>query len=138
MPTEVKRSRRRYLVAILVVILVGPPARLIPAEYLPSFYVNYVGDALWALMIFLLLGLFFVHARTRTLFIAALTITYGIEISELYQAEWINQLRSIKIIGLILGYTFLWSDLVAYTCGIVAGLLIEKYLLWREAAHPVT
>lgn len=136
MPTDLPRSRRRYLVAILVVVLIGLPARLIPAEYLPSFYVNYAGDALWALMIFLLLGVVFVRARTRTLFIAALVITCGIELSELYQADWINQLRSIKIIGLILGYTFLWSDLVAYTCGIVAGLLIEKYILLMNGKVP--
>ncbi len=134
MPTEVQRSRRRYIAAILVVILVGLPARLIPAQYLPDLYVSYAGDALWALMIFLLLGWCFPRARTRTLFIAALVITYGIEFSELYQADWINQLRSIKLFGLILGYTFLWSDLVAYTCGITAGLLIEKYVLWRKVA----
>ena len=64
-------------------------------------------------------------------FIVSLAITYAIEFSELYQADWINQLRSIKLIGLILGYTFLWSDLLMYTIGITVGALIEKFLLSR-------
>jgi hypothetical protein len=129
MPTNVKRSRRRYILAIVLMTILGLPARLIPQQYLPAFYVNYAGDALWALMIFLLLGLFFPRARTRTLLLIALAIAYGIEFSELYQAEWINNLRSIKIIGLILGYTFLWSDLVSYTAGILVGVLLEHYVL---------
>ena len=63
--------------------------------------------------------------------IVSLAITYAIEFSELYQADWINQLRSIKLIGLILGYTFLWSDLVMYTLGIAVGALLEHSVLRR-------
>ena len=69
-----------------------------------------------------------VNATTRRLFITAILITYVIEFSELYQADWINQVRSIKLIGLILGYTFLWTDLVAYTVGITIGVLIDRVL----------
>lgn len=47
-----------------------------------------------------------------------------------------NQLRSIKIVGLILGYTFLWTDLVAYTIGIAAGAVGEKFVLLRERQNP--
>jgi hypothetical protein len=129
MPT--KRGRRRYLIAIALLFLIGLPSRIIP-QYLPDFYVNYVGDGLWAMAIFFMLGLVFRSATTRRLVIIALTITYTIEISELYQADWINQLRSIKLIGLILGYTFLWSDLAMYTIGITMGALIEHFVLWRK------
>ena len=83
--------------------------------------------------IFFMLGLIFRTATTRRLVIVALAITYAIEVSELYQADWINQLRSIKLIGLILGYTFLWSDLVMYTLGITIGALLERYILWRKS-----
>ena len=128
MPT--KRSRRRYLIAIAVLFLFGLPARLVP-QFLPDFYVNYVGDGLWAMAIFFMLGLVFPTASTRRLVIATLAITYAIEISELYQADWINQFRSIKLIGLILGYTFLWSDLIMYTIGITVGALLEYFVLWK-------
>ena len=78
-----------------------------------------------------MLGVVFPAASTRRLVIISLAITYTIELSELYQAGWINQLRNIKLIGLILGYTFLWSDLIMYTIGITVGALLERYVLWR-------
>jgi len=131
MPT--KRSRRTYLIAIAVLFLFGLPSRLVP-QYLPDFYVNFVGDGLWAMAIFFMLGLVFRAATTRRLVILSLAITYAIEFSELYQADWINQLRSIKLIGLILGFTFLWSDLAMYTIGITIGALIEHFVLWRKPA----
>ena len=132
MPT--KRSRRVYLLAIAALFLFGLPSRLVP-QLLPAFYVNYVGDALWAMAIFFMLGVVFPSASTRRLVIATLAITYAIEISELYQADWINELRSIKIIGLILGYTFLWTDLVMYTLGIAVGALLERFVLWRQSSE---
>ncbi len=128
MPT--KRRRRVYLLAIAVLFLFGLPSRLVP-QFLPAFYVNYIGDGLWAMAIFFMLGVVFPAASTLRLVIATLAITYAIEFSELYQADWINDLRSIKIIGLILGYTFLWTDLVMYTLGIAVGALLERYVLWR-------
>jgi len=79
--------------------------------------------------IFFMLGIVFPSTSTRRLIIIALVITYTIEISELYQADWINQLRAIKFIGLILGYTFQWSDLAMYTIGITVGALIEHFVL---------
>ena len=85
--------------------------------------------------IFIGLGLLFPRATTRRLFITAILITYAIEFSELYQADWINQLRSIKVIGLILGYTFLPTDLVAYAVGISAGAVLDRLMLRRN--HPV-
>jgi len=129
MPT--KRKRGVYLVAIAVLFLFGLPSRLVP-QYLPDFYVNYVGDGLWAMAIFFMLGFVFRSPSTRRLVIVSLAITYAIEFSELYQADWINQLRSIKLIGLILGFTFLWSDLAMYTIGITVGALLEHFVLWRK------
>jgi len=129
MPT--KRRRWVYLIAIAVLFLFGLPSRLVP-QLLPDFYVNYVGDGLWAMAIFFMLGLVFRSASTRRLVIVSLAITYAIEFSELYQADWINQLRSIKLIGLILGFTFLWSDLAMYTIGITVGALLEHFVLWRK------
>jgi len=130
MPT--KRSRRLYLIAIAALFLFGLPSRLIP-QSLPDFYVNYVGDGLWAMAIFFMLGLVFRSASTARLVIVSLAITYAIEFSQLYQAAWINQLRSVKLIGLILGYTFLWSDLAMYTIGIIAGALLEHFVLWKQS-----
>lgn len=121
------RRRVVYLALLTIIILIGLPTRLIP-QSIPSFMVNYGGDALWALAIFLIFGLLFPKARTRTLAFAAIALSWGIEFSELYQADWINAVRATRLGGLILGYTFLWSDLVSYTCGITLGVLLEQIL----------
>jgi hypothetical protein len=134
MPT--KRRRLVYIIAIAVLFLFGLPSRLIP-QYLPDFYVNYVGDGLWAMAIFFMLGFVFTSATTRRLVIVSLAITYIIEFSQLYQADWINQLRHIKLIGLILGFTFLWSDIAMYTIGIAVGALLEHFVLWRKPEQHV-
>ena len=55
------------------------------------------------------------------LFAAALAFAYAIEFSQLYQADWINQIRQMRLGGLVLGFSFLPSDLVAYTIGIATG-----------------
>ncbi len=50
---------------------------------------------------------------------------FAVEFSQLYQAEWIIMIRQTKIGGLILGYGFLWSDLLCYAAGVSAGIIIE-------------
>jgi hypothetical protein len=126
-----KHSRLLYAGVIALVVAIGLPTRLLP-DYLPAFVVNYLGDALWALAIFLGLGVLLPMAHTRTIFLLALAITWGIEFSELYQADWINTIRANRLGGLILGYTFLPSDLLMYLIGIGAGVGLEKGLLLRE------
>lgn len=123
----ISRSRLLYAGIIALVVAVGLPTRLIP-EFLPDFMVNYLGDALWALVIFLFIGLLLPNARTRTVFLLALAVTWGIEFSQFYQADWINAIRAYRLGGLILGYTFLPSDLLMYLCGIGAGVVLEKWL----------
>jgi hypothetical protein len=128
------RSRLLYAGIIALIVAVGLPTRLIP-EFLPDFVVNYLGDALWALVIFLLIGLLLPNRRTRTVFLLALTVTWGIEFSQFYQADWINAIRAYKLGGLILGYTFLPSDLLMYLFGIGTGVFLEKRLLNNQKEH---
>jgi hypothetical protein len=56
----------------------------------------------------------------------SLLFCFMIEISQLYQAEWINDIRNTRLGGLILGQGFLWIDIVAYTAGVIIGALFER------------
>ncbi|EGW38049.1 hypothetical protein DOT_3993 [Desulfosporosinus sp. OT] len=80
-------------------------------------------------MIFFLLGLLFRAGDTRWVAVGALLFSFSIEISQLYHSQWIDSLRMTRIGGLVLGYGFLWSDLVSYTVGIGSGVLIERLIL---------
>ncbi len=122
-----KRSRLVYLVLFFIVIALGLASRS-KSLPMPSLIAAYGGDTLWALMAFLGLGFLFPSLSTARLAALALGFSFLIEVSQLYQAPWINALRDTRPGALILGHGFLWSDLVCYTAGVVLGALLEKIL----------
>jgi len=119
----INRNRLIYLVLILGVVALGLASRHF--SFLPSFVHLYIGDALWALMVFLIFGFLFPRHSTAQLALFALLFSYGIEFSQLYHAPWIDSLRQNRLGGLVLGFGFLWSDLIAYLIGISLGALSE-------------
>ncbi|QWU45479.1 DUF2809 domain-containing protein [Bacillus sp. NP247] len=122
-----KRNRLLYAMFTIVVIILGLSSRKF-AFALPDLLNDYLGDALWALMIFTGFGFLFPKIETKKLAFISLIFCYGIEISQLYHASWIDNIRATTIGGLVLGYGFLWSDLVAYTIGVGVGVLCEFIL----------
>ncbi|GBF72543.1 hypothetical protein PA598K_00799 [Paenibacillus sp. 598K] len=118
------RRRLLYLLVIIVVILLGLGSRRY-AEHLPPFVGVHVGDALWAAMIYF--GFRFLRPQSGLRHAAALSLLFcfAIELSQLYQAEWINDIRSTTLGGLILGRGFLVVDLVRYTAGIACVALLD-------------
>jgi hypothetical protein len=124
-PIERRVSARRHLWLIFIIVLIGLPTRLLP-QYMPVFMVQYGGDVLWAMMIYLLFSLLFPATQRWRRVALALVITWGIEFSQLVQTDWLNAIRSLKLGGLLIGYSFSWSDLVCYAGGIGAGALLEK------------
>lgn len=91
----------------------------------PPFIRAYSGDVLWALLVYLLIRWLRPQQRLYLSALVAGLIALGIEISQLYHAPWIDTLRHTRIGGLILGFGFLWSDLICYACGITLGLICE-------------
>lgn len=55
----------------------------------------------------------------------SLALAFLVEISHLYHAPWIDLIRQTTLGGLVLGFGFLWSDLVCYSVGIATGSLTE-------------
>ncbi|MGH0429901.1 DUF2809 domain-containing protein [Bacillus hominis] len=124
---DTKRNRLLYAVFTIIVIILGLSSRKF-AFALPDLLNDYLGDALWALMIFTGFGFLFPKIETKKLVFISLIFCYGIEISQLYHAAWIDNIRATTLGGLVLGYGFLWSDLVAYTIGVGVGMLCESIL----------
>jgi hypothetical protein len=54
--------------------------------------------------------------------------SFGIEISQLYQSDWLNSFRNTLIGGLILGRGFLLIDLLRYSLGILISIVIELFI----------
>jgi hypothetical protein len=80
-------------------------------------------------MIFLGTGFVFVRRPAGWIAIISLLFCWSIEMSQLYHAPWIDDLRHTRFGGLVLGYEFLWSDMVCYSVGVLIGWLGEKCLI---------
>lgn len=120
------KSRPRLLTAVLLffTIALGLASRRY-ADALPHFIAAYAGDALWAAMVFWIAAFIRPRAKTCTLAAVALGLSFAIEISQLYQAPWINEIRATRLGALALGHGFLWSDLACYALGVAVAVLID-------------
>ena len=122
-----KRSRITYLIAAIAVVILGLSSRRY-SRVLPEFLASYAGDTLWALTAFLGIGVLFPRWSTTRVCVTALLFAFAIELSQLYHAPWVEQMRHTRVGGLILGYGFLWSDLLCYVVGISIGCALEMLL----------
>jgi hypothetical protein len=113
----------------VVTMGLGLASRRYAAE-LPAWVGAYAGDALWALLVYWLLGVLWPDWSAPCRALAAGAFATGIELSQLWQAPWLQALRHTTLGALVLGQGFLWSDLVCYAVGIVVGLGLEKAVRW--------
>lgn len=126
----VNRNRLVYLGLAIATMLAGLASRRF-ANGLPEFIATYAGDTLWALFVFLLIAGLFPRRSPIWVALVTLAIAYTTEISQLYSADWIDAIRQNRLGGLILGFGFLWSDLVCYTVGIGIGVSLELIVYRR-------
>jgi hypothetical protein len=131
-------NRLHYFFLALATLLVGYFSRqnmgypdIFGAEG-GTFIHDYAGDALWAGMIYFGFRFLLLKSPFKTSFIATILFTYCIEISQLYQADWLNTIRHTKLGGLVLGFGFLWSDLLMYFIGISLAFLLDNFLSKRS------
>jgi hypothetical protein len=76
---------------------------------------------------FTLIAFIMPRASTAHLACAALATSFLVEASQLYQAPWINAIRSTTLGHLVLGTGFEWLDLCAYTVGVALGMLGDVF-----------
>lgn len=98
-------------------VLLGLATRAMPSVF-PAPVATYGGDVLWASMVVWLLALLRPGMAAMRLGVIALTIAASVEVSQLYQAPWINAVRGTRLGALALGHGFLWSDILCYALGV--------------------
>ena len=118
------RKRAWYLLAFVAMIAAGLASRRF-SQFLPVFAGKYPGDVLWSLMVFFGLGAIFRKASSIQLGFGALGFAFGIEALKLCPAPWLADVRHTTLGHLIFGNVFSWQNLVAYTIGVLAGLIFE-------------
>ena len=83
------------------------------------------GDLIVVILLYYLVKSF-ISISPKKLGILVLAFSYIIEILQYFNFIKILGLESSRIANLILGNTFSFSDLIAYTLGIITVLIIEK------------
>lgn len=118
------RTRFVYLLAAIVVVIAGLASRRYRGQ-LPAFLAEYAGDTLWALMVFLLVSTLLAGRPILVRAVITLALAFVVEISQLNHAPWIDAIRQTTLGGLVLGFGFLWTDLVCYSVGVMIGVVAE-------------
>jgi hypothetical protein len=119
------RSRVGYLVLASLTILAGLASRRY-GPGLPGWVVAYAGDALWALLVFWLVGLLWPRWPSRGVGSTAWCVAVAVEISQLWHTSWLDALRHTTLGSLVLGQSFLWNDIGCYTVGVLVGCVLER------------
>jgi len=123
--------RIAYLIAIVFSIILGLASRKY-SDLLPLFVAENAGDILWAMMVYFGFRFLLVRNSFLTSMWFSFLFSFGIELSQLYQGDWMNQIRHTMLGGLILGKGFLWVDLIRYSVGIMIGIVLDRVVrfLW--------
>ena len=122
-----KRNRLVYVFFIIIVMGLGLASRKW-GYMLPEVISKYSGDTLWAIMVFLIMGFIFKDKPAWMVACFSIIFSFSIETSQLYHGEFIDSIRGTRLGGLVLGYGFLWSDIVCYITGIMIGTCVEYYI----------
>ncbi|MEY9980342.1 glycopeptide antibiotics resistance protein [Lysinibacillus sp. RC79] len=125
---QYRNMRIAYLIAIVITIILGLSSRKW-SLLLPSFIAQNAGDMLWAMMVYFGFRLLLVRKSTLTAIWLSFLFSFGIEFSQLYQEDWIIQIRGTTLGALVLGKGFLVADLVRYTVGIIIATVLDKMAL---------
>ncbi|AXG74764.1 DUF2809 domain-containing protein [Flavobacterium arcticum] len=131
------KKRLIYILAIVLTIVSGLFVRS-KKMWFPDVVNLYAGDVLYAFMMYYVVCFIFIKKNITFRAITGLLICYTIELSQLYQAEWLNIIRQTLLGKLILGSGFLYSDLLAYFIGILAAATVDYLFIYNRISQRVS
>ena len=127
MKDSLKNNIRRSIYFILFIFLTWLAlATRHHHERFSPLVVEYGGDTIWAGMFLFFLRIFFTKIKLWKLALINYALGVADEVSQLYKADWIESIRHTTLGGLMLGHTFLWSDIACYG----VGTLMAFVLIW--------
>lgn len=120
MKSQNRNTKQRFICGLLIIIVILSGLLSRKTTMIPAI----TGDALYAVMMFLMVKFLLINTDYRKIAVISLAICFMIELSQLYDAPWFNQIRNTNLGALVLGRGFLWTDLLAYTVGTVFCLIL--------------
>ncbi len=98
-----------------------------------NFVRPYFGDYLVVILIYCFLQSF-IKASVWQIALFTLAFSYAIEILQYFNLVALLGLQDSKIANIVIGNSFAWADLVAYTLGVATVIGVEEIILRTEAA----
>lgn len=135
--TQVRQKKALYL---LLIVLTVPLALFTRSRNsgLPEIIIEFGGDTLYATCTFFVIKLLKMGLNLPRTALYCYLFCLAVELSQLYQADWINTVRHTFPFGLLLGYSFVGSDLVCYAAGSLIGAAISYIIeIATDAKHGV-
>ena len=119
-----KSTSKKYILITSILLII----ELLIAVYVRDTVIRpFFGDVLVVMLIFSFVRIFY-HGKTKQLAIAVLLFSYTIEALQYFQLIEMLGLQNNNIATIILGATFDWLDLVAYTFGVLFSVLLDGKL----------
>jgi hypothetical protein len=114
---------KNYILVTVIIVLV----EIFIAVFVnDTFFRPYFGDFLASILVFTFLKSFLrINISQAALF--GLLFSYFIEFLQLIDFLHISGLENFRLIRIVLGSSFSWFDMLAYTLGIVFVLFLEYY-----------
>jgi hypothetical protein len=127
------KKRVLYLGLLAIIICIGLYSRKLTGRITEIVDIK---DVVWATMVYFLFRIVFINWSFVRVAIAGILFSFLIEVSQLYHEVWIDRIRETFFGQMILGTGFVWSDLIAYSFGILLGVLtdfvLRKYLIEKN------
>ena len=115
------KFNRKYLLLALLLFII----EVIIAVFVNDKFVRpIVGDFLVVILIYCFVKAFF-NIPVIKAAVAVLIFAYTVEILQYFKVVKLLGLQKSKLANIIIGNTFQWGDLVAYTLGILLVIFIE-------------
>ena len=122
------RLHKTYLLLALLLFLI----EVIIAVYVHDSIIRpYGGDFLVVIFIYCFIKSF-IDLPVWTTAIAVLLFSYTIEILQYFNLVKMLGLQDSRLARIVLGTSFAWTDLIAYTLGIILVVWIEKIIAAKQ------
>ncbi|WP_395067281.1 DUF2809 domain-containing protein [Flavobacterium sp.] len=118
-----KNIKKYYLLTTIVILI----SEILIAIYAKDQFIRPVlGDYLAVILLFYLFATF-LEISINKIAILTLFISYTIEGLQYIHILKLLHLENIKILNIVLGTSFSWTDMLAYTLGTITVLLIHNF-----------
>ena len=112
----------RYFTATIILFV----TEVLIALYIHDSIIRpYIGDLLVVILIYCFVRSFFKFSARNTA-IAVLLFSYTTEVMQYFHVVTLLGLQHSRLARIVIGTSFSWEDIIAYTVGIIIVLLIEE------------